>query len=110
MIEQIDKLSKELGKKIDSVRTIYGKGFDEKNNEIDSFSAVNEAERLVKVEGFTKGSMAGDMPIGLVKKSKGIGYIAKWYNINREELKHLDGVLMSNDFRNGDVHIVVWKD
>ena len=71
-----------------------------------TFSSVNEAMRILKERGNEIGSMSGDQPIGF---AKGYGYIAKWYNLSKSDIEKLDGVLISNDFREGSVKIVTFK-
>jgi len=68
-----------------------------------TFGAVTEAREWLKTEGYVIGSMCGDEPIGF---SKVADYIAKWRNISPIEWKKLDGILISDDFREGDVKIL----
>jgi len=76
------------------------------NNGID-FSASSEAENVVK-EGFKMnyGSMCCDDPIAI---SKACSYIAKWRNIGPDEYHKMDGFLISLNFREDDVAIVLFK-
>ena len=73
-----------------------------------SFKSFYEAEDTAKEFGFTVGSMARNEPIGIAKASA-VDYVAKWYNIPSEARKELDGVLLSTDFRDGDVELVFFK-
>lgn len=68
-----------------------------------TFGAINDARQWLKNEGYEIGSMQGDAPIGF---AKGVSYIAKWRNISPNEWKYLDGVLISEDFREGGVKIL----
>jgi len=70
-----------------------------------TFSAFNSAERRLKELGYTVGSMCGPEPIGFADADV-VGYVAKWYNINREDKGKLDGVMVSDGFREGGVTIV----
>jgi hypothetical protein len=44
-------------------------------------------------------------PIGFADADV-VDYVAKWYNIDREDKGKLDGVMASDDFREGGVTIV----
>lgn len=69
-----------------------------------TFGAITNARTWLKLEGdYVIGSMQGDAPIGF---ARGVGYIAKWRNINPSEWKELDGVLISDDFREGGVKVL----
>ena len=68
-----------------------------------TFKAIHKAEDRLAREGYTTGSMCGNEPIGF---AKGTDYIAKWRNIDRSEYPKLDGVIVSDDFREGSVKIV----
>jgi len=71
-----------------------------------TFESINEATRILKDRGYQIGSMSGQQPIGF---AKGYNYIAKWYNLNKSDIKKLDGVITSGDFREGSVKIVTFK-
>jgi hypothetical protein len=73
-----------------------------------TFSAFYEAQSLLKEEGYTVGSMCRDEPIGFADGEK-YDYVSKWYNMNREEHMLLDGVMISDDFREGGVEILYLK-
>jgi hypothetical protein len=47
-------------------------------------------------------------PIGFADADV-VGYVAKWYNIDREDKGKLDGVMASDDFREGGVTIVFFN-
>lgn len=69
----------------------------------ESFDAVNAAREYAKKLGYNIGSMCSDAPIAL---AKGMDYIAKWYNIDRSEWPRIQGLLLSEDFRDGKVTFV----
>lgn len=73
-----------------------------------TFGAISEARKYLEEKGFRIGSMCGDEPIGFAPSSE-YNYIAKWYNIKRDEHKFLTGVIKSDDFREGGVVIEYWK-
>ncbi len=68
----------------------------------ETFSAIEKAETYVRSLGFAIGSMCGDLPIGI---KKGDFEISKWRNLSKEDIDTLDGKIVSNDFRNGDVEV-----
>jgi hypothetical protein len=69
-----------------------------------TFSAIGKAEEYLRDLGYTKGSMSQQEPIGV---AHGVDYIAKWYNIPREDKDKLDGVIIPEpDFREGGVRIL----
>jgi hypothetical protein len=70
-----------------------------------TFKAYWAAEERLKDLGYSIGSMCRDEPIGFADGSK-YSYIAKWYNISKEDKKKLDGVLISSDFREGGAQIL----
>jgi hypothetical protein len=88
------------------------------------FSAFYNAESFLKDEGYCNGSMQRDSPIGFIKEGKfGVDdsgstiintkyneerymIITKWDRLSKENIDGLDGVILSDNFRNGDVHVV----
>ena len=70
-----------------------------------TFKSVYEAEKQLREMGYTIGSMSGRDPIGFACEEK-YGYISKQYNMNSDEHKLLDGVMISNDWREGSVDII----
>lgn len=71
-----------------------------------TFSSYHEAREWAKENGYSEGSMARTMPIGLMK---GDFDISKWYNLSQKDIAGLDGVIISNDFREGQVEIIIFK-
>lgn len=72
------------------------------------FSGYYDAEHYLKELGYTRGSMCRVEPIGFADSDK-YRYIAKWYNINVNERADLDGVMVSSDFRNGEVRVIFFN-
>ena len=70
-----------------------------------TFSAFYSAEKRLKELGYVTGSMCRTEPIGFAD-SDVVSYVAKWYNIDKEDKGKLDGVMVSDDFREGGVTIV----
>lgn len=71
-----------------------------------SFRAYRAAQAYVQDKGYSDGSMARNMPIGLMKGSFSV---AKWYNLSELNIRELDGVIVSNDFREGKVEVILFK-
>jgi len=70
-----------------------------------TFSAFYSAEKRLKELGYVTGSMCRTEPIGFADADV-VSYVAKWYNIDKEDKGKLDGVMASDDFREGGVTIV----
>lgn len=75
-------------------------------NEKGTFNSYHAAKKWLTENGYSYGSMQRDAPIGIVK---GDCLIEKWRNIEDFELAELDGVMVSNDFREGAVEIVLFQ-
>ena len=70
-----------------------------------TFKSVYEAEKQLRELGYRIGSMSGGQPIGFACGEK-YSYISKWYNMDRDEHNLLDGVMISDDWREGSVDII----
>jgi hypothetical protein len=70
-----------------------------------TFSSVYEAEKQLGELGYEIGSMCGGEPIGFADGEK-YDYISKWRNMSNEDQNKLDGVMISNDWREGSVDII----
>ena len=84
------------GRKIERRISIKEKG---------TFNSYHKARDWASENGYSEGSMARNMPIGLLK---GDYNIAKWYNLDNQDIKELDGVMISDDFREGEVEILIF--
>lgn len=71
-----------------------------------TFKSFYNAENYLKELGYAIGSMQMNSPIGFID-SENFDYVSKWGNMNQEERKQLDGVIISTDFREGE-SIIVW--
>lgn len=85
------------GREVESKITFKEKG---------TFSSLSKAEGWANNNGYSVGSSARTSPKGLMK---GDYDIAKWYNLSEEDIAGLDGVMISNDFREGEVNILIFK-
>lgn len=70
-----------------------------------TFTAINEAIKWLEENDFSVGRMCADEPIGF-KRGKDEWNIMKWRNLSKEDKLQLDGRIISNDFRNGDVTVI----
>jgi len=68
----------------------------------DDFEAYNAAEHWLTDRGFSIGRLNGDAPVGF---KEGDWDIAKWWNLSASDIKQLDGVITSPDFRHGPVTV-----
>ena len=99
-IAEAKEIAKRAGKTVGKITPFKGK---------EDFEAVDIARDSVKKMGLKVGTMCGDEPMGLAPES--FRYIAKWKNINSEEYVKLNGVIVSENFRNGaDVIVVLFND
>ena len=77
--------------------------FDEKG----TFDSYNTACRWLEANGYSHGSMARNLPIALLK-GKNLS-IPKWGYLDKQDIAALDGVLVSDDFREGQAEIIIFK-
>jgi hypothetical protein len=73
-----------------------------------TFEAWRSAESYLKELGYTVGSMCLNNPIGFADEDN-FGYVAKWDNIDVTDRASLDGVVISNDFREGGCRILFFN-
>ena len=100
--ERIKELNERLGRYNKKSKEFFGAPVVETN----TFKAIHEARKYVKDLGYNIGSMQGSAPIGISKK---YDYISKWRNMSHVEHASLDGYIISNDMRNGNVEVVIWE-
>jgi hypothetical protein len=72
-----------------------------------TFGAISKASSWLKGEGYVVGTMCGHEPIGIARD---VGYIAKWINLDYSDKKLLDGIIISDDFREGGVKVLFFND
>jgi hypothetical protein len=70
------------------------------------FVALRKAEEYLRMNAFQWGSLDGDNPVGFMFGQYKVPQ--KWSNMSPEDKKKLDGVLISDDFRNGDVKVIIF--
>lgn len=70
-----------------------------------TFQAYYAAEQFLRELGYVVGSMCRNEPIGFADDDT-YDYVAKWYNIDVSDRLRLDGVMISDDFREGNVDVL----
>lgn len=73
-----------------------------------TFESLWAAERWCKENNYDEGSMSSPYPIGLMK-GKYVDIPWKWKNMNAKERNLVDGVIVSNDFREGEVIVYIFN-
>jgi hypothetical protein len=76
--------------------------------ELGTFASYYAATNWLSDNGYSYGSMCcGRSPnCGIMK---GRHNIAKWYNLTKKEISQLDGYITSDDYREGEVKIIIFK-
>lgn len=97
--------SKEFSKYIERREIEEFKEFLISNEDYGNFYA---ATQYLFDKEYSCGSMSLQMPIPIVKGTY-YGLHQKWYNLSEGEKKNVDGVIISDDFRNGAVKILIFK-
>jgi hypothetical protein len=93
----------------------------------DDFDAIRNAEEYLKSEGYDKGSMYMDYPIAFMKVGKtGVDdggstmlqlssgekrplVITKFDRLRRADWENMDGAIISDDMRKGDVYVIFFN-
>lgn len=72
-----------------------------------TFQAFYAAENYLKELGYATGSMCRNEPIGF---KHGVSYVAKWYNLSKDDKEQLDGVMLPEpEFREGGAVILFFN-
>ena len=105
-METITQDTKEFeGRPIHSKKYIPSHGKESEDPRA-TWGAFREAEDLLRSQGYSIGSMCGPEPIGFAPADQ-YKYIAKWYNLGREDIKLLHGVIVADGgFRDGGMWIL----
>ena len=98
MEQLIAKFEQTCGKKVKETYSFKANG---------TFKAIREAERCAKEFGYVTGSMCRNEPIGIAN-AEDYSYIEKWRNLSDADRCSLDGGILSDDFREGDVILVIF--
>lgn len=93
---------------METVNAYLGKKIKEKHefNVQGTFESYYAASSWAKANGYEAGSMDGYNPIALMKD---YNYVAKWHNLNKEERATVDGVMISDYFREKPVTILIFE-
>lgn len=70
-----------------------------------TFESVSAAEMWCEKNKWAVGSMQREAPRGMMK---GDYDISKWRNLDPDEISALGGVMISDDFREGSVDILIF--
>jgi hypothetical protein len=96
----METVEKYLGRDVIKVETVSVEG---------TFQSFYTAEAKLREMGYVIGSMCGGEPIGFADGEQ-YNYISKWHNLNPGDVNYLDGVMISNDWREGSVDIIWFKE
>jgi len=91
-----------LNEKIDQMGKVFTTEFGPYDGH--PFYALRKAEAFLQKFGYSYGSLCGDEPCGIML---GEVTIAKWENLTEDERSAVDGMMTSNDFRNGSVKVTI---
>jgi hypothetical protein len=72
-----------------------------------TFESYYMAQGWCSEHGYEEGSMCGDLPIGIKKGEYDLPW--KWKNMNAKEKNSLDGIIISTDFREAQVEIIIFN-
>lgn len=72
-------------------------------NDGNTFSALYLAQKWLRENKISAGSLCGDMPVALIRGEDVL--VAKWRNLTAKEKAQADGYMESKDFRAGEVTI-----
>lgn len=72
-----------------------------------TFKSYYLASGWCREKGYGIGSMCGDMPIGITKGEYNL--TEKWRKMKSKERKILNGVMVSNDFREAQVEVYIFN-
>ena len=73
-----------------------------------TFGALYEATFWLHENGYKEGSLSHPEPIGFVKGSYDLPL--KWHNLTKTDKAKLAGVMVSENFREGDVKVIFFED
>lgn len=95
----VKQLEKEIGKKIKDVQV-----FDEKG----TFKSLYAAQSYLRSNGYSYGSSSRIHPIAAMKGEYELPQ--KWYNMSDLDKTLIDAVIVSNDFREGIVSVIIFDE
>lgn len=72
-----------------------------------TFESFYSAQAWCAANGYEEGSMCSPMPIAIMKGEYDLPW--KWKNLTKKERSIVDGVIVSNDFREGEVIVYIFN-
>lgn len=74
----------------------------------DEWSAFREAGSWLKIQGYQYGSM--DVPRLEIAVKKGPYVLPqKWHNFYKADKLRIDGIMLSSNYRNGEVKVILFN-
>ena len=75
-----------------------------------TFESLYAAQSWARSKGYVYGSLCGDAPVALRKGQSFSDYDLpeKWKNMSDEDIKSVDGVIKSRDYRDGSVTVMLF--
>lgn len=75
-----------------------------------TFQSLYAAQTWARSKGYVYGSLCGDAPVALRKGQSFSEYDLpeKWKNMSDEDIKSIDGVIKSRDYREGSVTVMLF--
>ena len=72
-----------------------------------TFQSFYAAQKWLLENSFEHGSMDGGNPIAIQLDN----YVLpqKWHNFDKEDEEMIDGIMTSNDWREGEVKVIIYK-
>lgn len=88
------------GRKIESEQT-----FDRIEGK--TFGALYDAEKWLKRNGYSYGSLCREMPVAIQNGEYDLPQ--KWKNFKKEDKQKADGVMIAGDWREGAVRVILFE-
>lgn len=109
MVSQSKKMQEKLYKKeFDKYFSRDIKEFKVFDESTEDFSNLGKASFWIFKNGYSYGSISLQMPIP-IQIGSDYKLHEKWYNLSEVEKKNVDGVMLSDDFRNGIVKVLIFN-
>lgn len=74
--------------------------------EIGTFESYYKAKGWLNDNGYSYGSTSTARTVGIMLGNYGI---QKWHNLSADDIRELHGVMVSDDFREGEVEVILFK-
>ena len=72
-----------------------------------TFESLYAAQRWLSEKGYEYGSLCGREPVALTKGEYNLPQ--KWKNFSKSDENIADGLMLSMDFREGEVNVFIFK-